>query len=649
MAISQVQQQQVPQPGSAQAGLLQTQDEAGTQRPAPRQIEPLPGDRLLKMYSAWEEAKNLEIRHQHDYRRYYHGKQWTDAELSELKKRGQPATVSNRIKRKVDFLVGIEQRLRRDPMAHPRGPGDEEGAEVATAGLRFVADNTKWPARASEAAHNGLVSGIGCIHSSVKEVIRRRRRVMELVKTPVPADRFFYDPRSERDDFSDARFLGTFQWLDIDQIDEILPIASVKARELIELARSGGADGLGATPQEFDKQKNWVDPDTNRVRVVEIHYKHEKHWLFAFIVGPVKLHEGVDPYLDEDGNTVHPYLPWSPYVDERGDRYGVVKDMMSPQDGINKRKSKLMHLLTVRQTIGEQGAVKDVAAMKREMARPDGHIERMPGKEFEVISQNDQIAGQFQLLEEDRGEIENLGPNPGLIGRGVEKQSGKAILAQQDSGMTELSPVFERLREWKLRCYIRDWLLIKQFWTDERHIRVAEEDAIEFITINQQQINPETGQIGIGNAIGEMDMDIILDEGPDTITLNEQVFDQLVEMAQSGIQIPPDFLIEMSSLRNKKRLLKRIQEANQPDPQLVQMQQQMATLEAEKLQVENQLKAVEIELKGADIELKSAQIHKLFSEKELNEMRQVKTIQEAEHIQEDRLRPHPEGHTGRPG
>jgi hypothetical protein len=59
---------------------------------------------------------------------------------------------------------------------------------------------------------------------------------------------------------------------------------------------------------------------------------------------------------------------------------------------------------------------------------------------------------------------------------------------------------------------------IQKYWTGERWIRVTDDDGLaQFIQINGQQQDPMTGQQQIVNALGSVDVDIILDEGPDTI------------------------------------------------------------------------------------------------------------------------------------
>lgn len=551
----------------------------------PRQA-PYTPDRLYRMYQAYVDAKSEELREQNLAARYYHSKQWSEENRRKIRRRGQPVLTSNRIKRKCDFLVGVEQRLRRDVKAFGRNPIQEKSAWIASASLRYVQDNNTWPDLASEAAHFAFVYGV----AAVRNDIRLKRGKPEILKSLVKPDRFFYDPRSEAWDFEDARYLGTHQWLDIDEALELLPAG----RKMIEaLASTGGAVPLSAVPAHWQKEKNWIDTERRRIFVIEIHYKCGQDWMFDYLCGPVSLlpHEAdpltgeqpydfTSPYRDEDNQTMHPFCAWSAYVDEIGDRYGVVRDMFSPQDEINMRKSKLLHMLSVRQTMGTKGAITDQNEMKRQLAMPDGHVDVNPGPDikFEILNQQDQIAGQATLLEKAENEIENLSVNPGLAGRGVESQSGRAILAQQNSGMTELSPLFERCRSWKLKSFRKDWCMVRQFYTSSRWIRITgDAGAPQYIGLNQLQVQGN-GRLGMSNYVPELDVDILLDEGPDTITMQEELLDSLSKLPPGTV--PPSVLIMLSNVKDKEKILQMIDEANKPPEQLVALQQLMGRLEA---------------------------------------------------------------------
>jgi hypothetical protein len=107
--------------------------------------------------------KDAEGREMVESRHYYHGDQWTEKEIAALRRRKQPVVTSNRIVRKIDAVVGLVERLRQDPKAYARTPKHDEGAELATATLRFVLDNNDWKSKSSRIARAGGIDGISGI------------------------------------------------------------------------------------------------------------------------------------------------------------------------------------------------------------------------------------------------------------------------------------------------------------------------------------------------------------------------------------------------------------------------------------------------------------------------------------------------------
>lgn len=545
----------------------------------PERKEPDAISRKMKWFRAFEQNKQAEMNEAREARQYYHDKQWTDSEINRLRARGQQATVRNRIKRKIDFLVGIEQRLRRDPRAYPRTPNHEKDGDTATAGLRFVCDQSRWPKIASDVMHDGLVSGQGVVFIGISG--------QDPVLMDVPVDRFFYDPRSIKPDFSDAKYLGLHLWLDVDEAKERWPD---KATEIDTMMDASGSQSTTSIIEQ-DRDEQWGDLEHRRVRVVEFWEKKREGWYYCYFSGHLELDSGPSPYKDLNGEPDCPYVAWSPYIDERGTRYGLVRTMKSIQDEINYSSSKMLHRLSTRQFYYNEASVDDPDAFSREIAKPDGKIKLTPGtkwgEDVGLIDTAAELRGEVERHQMALAEMENYGPNPGLIGQGqgVDGASGRALLAQRDSGMTELSPVFERHRDWKLRCYRKMWARIRQAWTGERWIRVTDDpDAVQFVPMNQYQIDPMTGQIVANNVVAEIDVDIMLDEGPDTITMNEELLQTLSQLSS----VPPPMwkiFIELSNTPQKEKLFNMLDEAQQamqppPDPTL--------ELKAQELQVRSQ-------------------------------------------------------------
>lgn len=536
-------------------------------------------------------------------RDYYDGYQYTAEEEATLRKRKQPIVTINRVKRKVDAMIGIEQNGRVDPRALPRNPQDEEGADVATKALCFVEETQRFDVKRSAAFENLLIEGYGGVEvigeqspSGQTEVVIKRLRWEEI----------FFDPFSREKDFSDAAFMGVMKWMSLDAAKEFA--AQFDADESL-LDVSGGQSG-GTTyddrPQR-ESQFAWEDKKLKRVRVAQMYYRCEGQWYLAVFTGKGEIYNNVSPYRDEYGRPVNPMYLMSAYVDRENRRYGLVKDMLSTQDEINKRRSKLLHSLNSRQVVIAKGAA-SAETVRKELTRPDGVVEidadaaegaREAGmRPFDIIPTTDQTRGQFELLVEAKQEIDNLGPNASLLGQLEGQQSGRAIMAQQQAGLAELAPIYDSLRDWTERVYRGIWERIRQFWDGPRWIRVTDDErAPQFIGINQVAMGPAGPQMM--NAIAQIDVDIIVDQSPEYATLRSEQFERLAKLAESGIPIPPQMLIEASDLRDKRKLL----EMMQPDPQMAQMQQRGAMAEVED-------KIADVEVKKATVIQKQAQAAK---------------------------------------
>jgi len=560
-------------------------------------------DKLITWYdnseTATEDSRLLSERD----RDYYDHKQLTAEEISTLKARGQPVIQINRIKPKVDFLLGMERQMRSDPKAYPRTPKHEDDAEAATDSLRYVLENNDFDYTRSEVFENILVEGTG----GVEILVQRKKKGVEIVINQYPWDRLFWDQHSRRRDFSDAKYKGAVVWMDLDDAKELGNVEAVE----VALAEETASDTYDDAPRA-----NWVDKGRKRIKLCSMWYqvKGEWHWAMftkgGFVQGPM-----VSPFKDEDDEPECGLEMQSAFVDRDGNRYGAVRTLIDPQDEINKRRSKSLHLLTMRQTIGEQGAVDSVDQAKRELAKPDGHVEVQPGLRFEIASTNDLAQGQLALLQEAKNEIDTIGANAALQGKDDKNMSGRALMARQQSGQTELGPIFDSLRSWQKRVYRQVWNRIRQFWTEERWVRVTDDNkGLKFVSLNrpilareemEQQFGPTPPQyegdprldiqVGMENNISELDVDIILEDAPDTITIQQEQFEVLAQIYQANPQaIPFEMIIEASQLRNKDQILEHLS-GGATDEEKEQRRKQQQQEQQEAAQIMKQAKIVEIE------------------------------------------------------
>lgn len=519
-------------------------------------------------------------------RDYRDGKQLTEAEEKTLKKRGQPIVVFNEIQPKVNTMLGLEKQTRKDPKALPRTPNDEQAAHAATDAIRYVCEDCNWDDKRSQAAENLVVEGTCAIMVGVKRARVTKSALLGSTAMTgntldpdirrIAWDRFYYDPASSEQDFSDAVFMGTVIWMDLDDALRKYPEAkSVLEGTWLE-AKSDNTFG------DKPKGNRWADYKRRRVRLIE-HYYNEGGWKFCIVTGGGFVIEPMDsPYLDESGEPECPIKAVSLYVDRDNNRYGEVRMMISPQDEVNKRRSKALHLITMRQVRVSPAAALDAKKVKDELAQPDGVFVAEAG-DFEVLQTNDQAVGNLNLLQDAREHIHRTGANNALAGRDTAGQSGRAIIAQQQGGITESAGYLDAVRMLSIAVYRSVWARVRQHWTAERWVRVTDDQRnIQFVGLNTPVLD-EYGQLAaVENNVAELDVDIIVDEGVDTPTIAAEQFSELVQLAQSGIPIPPAVLIEASSLRNKDQLLQMLEQAQQQDPMAEQMKQvQMAGAVAE--------------------------------------------------------------------
>lgn len=566
---------------------------------------------LVGKFEESEEASYSERRLCERDRDYKDGKQLSQEERNTLQERGQPPVVYNRIRRKINYLLGLERQSRKDPKAFPRNPADEAAAQAVTDSLRFVAESEQFDDKRSDAWDNLLVEGTGCMMVGIKQ--DRYGLTPSLVH--VPWDRFFYDPHSRRNDFSDARYMGIVTWYDVDEAKETWPDAS----DAITQTMANGHHS--ETYDDRPKFKVWSDRKRARVRVIEIYCLKGGVWHRAVLTQAGFLEEyATSPYLDEEGQPANPIVAMSLYVDRDNNRYGDVRDLIDPQDEINKRRSKGLHLISMRQVRVGPDSEMSPEEIREEVKRPDGVI---TSTDFDILDNNDMAAQNLNLLQEAKNEIDLLGANAALAGKNENDMSGRAILAQQQGGMVEVALHFDRLRFLTLNVYRAMWARIRQTWDGERWVRVTDDERnIKFVGVNQpvtaaqkmqEQIegneqlmqrlqqdpmaqqrlamflqSPQAQQVvEVRNVPAETDVDILIDEGMDTPTIQAEQWSELVKLASTGmINIPPDLLIESSQLRDKDKLLEKMQ---QPDPNAQQAQKvalAKETAEIEKTQSE---------------------------------------------------------------
>lgn len=566
-------------------------------------------DTYVKQVEAFE-ATTLDARlaseRDQDYENHH---QWTEDDKDVLDKRNQAATVVNRIKGKVNLLTGILEKTKTKPKALPRTPKHADAADAITEALRFVVDNTDFQTKSSNVFRDGeVIWGYG---GAIVEFEEKGGEKWVAVNE-IPPDRYYFDPHSRKLDFSDKKFDGIVLWMDEeDAIDEFPD----KKDDISSLMTNGQGD------ETFDDKPNfWVDKGRKRIKVCQ-HFSLDKGvWMLSYFTKDLFLAEPKpSPFLDEFGEPQNPIEAQTVYLDRELQRYGEVRSYIWSQDEINHRRSRLLYRGSVKQTIGEKGAVDDITQMKQELAKADGHVEVNIGRRFDIIDQNEVSQVDLLLFQQSMSEIDDVGPSESLAGK-TSIDSGRGLQIQQQGGLAEKASLFKGHENWEQRIYRQMWNRIKQSKTAEWWVRVTDDQTnLEWVGLNreitlaealQESGAPEAMEllqqmtlagdprlnevVEIRNNVAEIDVDIIITKAPDFVSIRQEQFEMMAKLAEryGAQEVPFHVMLELSDLPNKDVVKKMLQ----PDPEAAAAQAQKQEMAF----------ALEMEEKQADIAKKKS-------------------------------------------
>ena len=547
-------------------------------------------------------------------RDYYDSRQWTEREVQILERRSQAAITVNRIRPKVEGLKGLYELRKSDPKAFPRTQKHAEAATVVTDALRYVADNNDFQMTRIDVAEEFFIEGYGGVFIDVAQ----KNNEVEIRINHIPWDRIYFDPHSRRKDFKDSRFMGLWMWMDEDVAKDIFNLSDAQVKSLHAEIEVDGE-------QTNEDRPKWSinNHDQHRLRIA-MHFHIEKSvWKMTIFSGDTDIRKTQDsPFKDEDGFPMNPIELVSANIDRENRRYGEVKAFLSQQDEINHRRSKALHYNSSRQTYGNESAITDIPAMKNELKKPDGHIQiagdGQLGKDFGILDTNQRGAVEFNFYQDAKDEMDRNSFSAPLSGNTDGKDiSGVALDKLQQGSSLELNAQYALLTSWEKRVHTQSWARVKQFWNEEKWIRITDnqedlrwvglnsqvtaqqmliersedqslpleetQDAKKLLDFLVQTQNPRLNEVvDVRNETAFMDVDIIIDQSFDVVNSKQALFETLMQFAQ-GSDIDILELLELSQVDGSKELIEKIQNNRAAASQA---QQQVIAVETQKTDVE---------------------------------------------------------------
>lgn len=569
--------------------------------------------RVWEWYNeAREKSSDFRIQSQTDCD-YYDHDQWTEEERQELKERGQPDTTINRIKPAIDLVLGTESKLRVDFKAAPRKSDYTAEAGVSTQCIKYVMDQNEGEHLVSDAFKNQIIAGWKFI-----EIRKNEDPFGEVVElSEVPRDELLWDPRAMKYDLSDGKYMIRPKWVELE--DAIIKFP--KHKRILESSVSNPEiDYWKSTPYygtedksdrsgvlSWGKEPNsteWLNKGRALVKLLECWYKvNEKAWVVEFDTGEteeldprrvieiiqtpgamisqkyikkVRLCIVAGPYILQDVWSPHrhnqyPFIPfWGFVKDKDHSPYGLVRQMRDPQDEVNKRRSKAMHLLNSTQIIMSADSIdqkhNDIRKVAEQIVDPQGIIvlnsQAGPNSRFEVRNPMPLIEAQYKFEEEAKREIEEASVSREMKGLESNATSGRAIIARQIQGNTMLGPLFENYKRSRQLLGQQIWANIQQQWTKPKVIRITN-DLGEHTFVELNKMEEIDGIVYVRNDITRAKIDIVIDQQTFNATVRQTLADEMLTLIT---KLPPeigllmlDDVVDCLDLPNKDRLMQKIQ------------------------------------------------------------------------------------------
>lgn len=578
---------------------------------------------------------------------YYRGEQWDEADVAALEAEGRPALTINTILPTVNTVLGEQSTRRADVQFKPRRGGEAEVAQTLTKLYMQIADNNKLDWVEQQVFSDGLIMdgrGYFDVRMDFSDHVEGEIRItakdpLDILIDPDAKD---YDPKTWNEVFET-------KWMTLDEIEELY--GKKKAEELRFIAENGNSFGrdsieyeenrfgdlestddyLGAGIPGDDEYRNvkalrvverqhkrmhrvdcFVDPDTGDQRDVPESWTDRKAKKFAKQYGlgiitkvkrkirwtvtcdKVVLHDDWSPY---NSFTIVPFFAYF----RRGRPFGMVRNLLSPQEQLNKIASQELHIVNTTANSGwmvESGSLVGMTAddLEEHGAETGLVLEYNRGSNPPQKIQPNQIpTGLDRIAQKAALNIKTIsGINDSMLGTDSAEVSGIAIQAKQNRGAIMIQVPLDNLR--KARQYLAEKILecIQTFYTEQRIIQVTNEDdplkPREQMVINQ--MTPE-GRIVNDLTLGEYD--VVISTAPARDSFDEVQFAEALNLRQVGVAIPDDAIIEYSHLARKGELAKRIRmmtgvEQSPEQQEMAAIQQQMAMqqlqLEIAKLEAE---------------------------------------------------------------
>lgn len=536
---------------------------------------------------------------------YVSGDQWDDEEISYLDAQGRPPIVFNKTEVFVGAIAGLEAINRMEVKYMQRVPGKVSGYEMMNAAAQYINDDADAEDHHSHAFKDLVTCGMGWTDTFMRYDTNPDGDVAIERIDPL---QMRWDTRATQRCMTDARWLMRIRdGVGYDEIKERWPDKAddINPGEKLAVGTEEHHKPHSATTAwQYAEDQSRSENREDYQLIQYLWYETEYFYRVATQQGMIEVDaarwERMKKQYPAAENARAIKMPRRVYYQSfsagktileqnkapvqtgfnikvmtgRHDRnkniwYGIVRSFFDPQDWTNKLFSQILHIINTNAKgglIAEMDAFEDVRQAEDSWAQVDSITWAKPG----AIANNRIMPkppppypqGMDRLMQVAISMFPEVsGMNLELLGLADKVQPGVLEAQRKQAGMTLLAWAFDSMRNYRKQHGRILAEFIRRYISDGRLIRVAGEEAQQYLPLVRDDMT--------------MEYDMIVDESPTSPNQKERVFaifTQLLPILENqGVPFIPE-LLEYSPL--PQDLVEKWKKAMQPKPEQVQAQQQ---------------------------------------------------------------------------
>ena len=563
---------------------------------------------------------------------FYTGEgQWDEKTRAKLDSEGRPALTFNMILAVINTALG--DQISRDVQLafKPRRDASREVANVLNKLAMQIMHANRYRYVEMSVLGDGLIQDRGFfdVRMNFGDHLQGEVKIKALDPRSV-----LLDPDAKEYDPSTWTEIQTSEWMSLEELEGLY--GAKKAEELRSVATAGENfrydsvrfeektfSGDSMTNASYGGNNATADRDIKSVRVIERqHYKWVQERMF---VDPdtgdmsevpsgwddakaqefatrmslgihtrpgrrVRWTVSADSVLLYDDWSLYrtfTIVPYFPYF-RRGTPFGMVRNLIGPQEYLNKTRSQELHIVNTTANSGwtvEEGTLVNMTEDDLEARGAETGLVLVHARGSSApakILPNSVPTGLDRISEKAAVAIREIsGVNNGMLGQVSPTVSGVAIDRQTKQGAVQLQVPTKNMELTRRIVGEKILELIQDFYTEQRVVHITY-DGDPRKPDEQLVINAMDAAGSLINDVTRGAYDIAVSSLPARDNFDEGQFADLMDMRMNGIAIPDTVIIRHSNLAERDNIADEVEKLlgqaapSEQEVQMMQMQQELA-------------------------------------------------------------------------